>query len=85
MLRTKRKKKYNSLKDSIIEEDVEEWNDSEEDEDLALITRKFKKFMKDEKYKGRRFTSTRDSQKKEASSNEEKMKNDLICCKFKKP
>ena len=41
--------------------------------------------MKDEKYKGRRFTSTRDSQKKEASSNEEKMKNDLICCKFKKP
>ena len=41
--------------------------------------------MKDEKYKGRRFTSKKDSQKKEASSNEEKMKNDLICCKFKKP
>lgn len=39
----------------MIEEKVEEDNYSEEYEDLTFITRKFKKFTNDERYKERRF------------------------------
>ena len=35
--------------------------ENEEDEDFAFITRKFRKFMKGEKFKGRRFTYRKDS------------------------
>ena len=66
------------------EEVEEEINENEEDGDLALIIRKFKKFMKDERFKGRRFTSRKESQKKEASLNVDKEKNDIICYKCKK-
>ena len=44
---------------STYEEEVE--NESEKDEDLAIITRKFRKFMKDERFKGRRFPKERSS------------------------
>ena len=47
MWRAKRKKNI-ALKAVTYEEEVEE-NESEEDGDLALITRKFRKFMKGEK------------------------------------
>ena len=46
----------------------EEEKQSEEDEDLALITRNFNKFMRCEKFKGRRFNSRRASSKRESSS-----------------
>ena len=47
MWKAKRKKNI-ALKAATYEEEVEE-NESEEDGDLALITRKFRKFMKGEK------------------------------------
>ena len=58
-------KKENSIvfKASTYKEEVE--NESE-NEDFAIITIKFRKFMKGERFKGRRFTSKRDSQKKKA-------------------
>ena len=63
------KKKNIALKATTKEEvEVEEEKQSEEDEDLTLITRKFNKFMRDEKFRGRRFTSRRDLSKKESSS-----------------
>ena len=70
------------------EEEVEEEKQSEEDEDLALIKRKFNKFMRGERFRGRRFTSRRDLSKKESSShgdNEKwEEKRDLVCFKCKK-
>ena len=70
------------------EEEVEEEKQSEEDEDLALITRKFNKFMRGERFRGRRFTSRRDFSKKESSSHGDKEKweekRDLVCFKCKK-
>ena len=53
-------------------EEVEEEKQSEEDEDLALITRKFNKFMRGERFRGIRFTSRRDLSKKESSSHSDK-------------
>ena len=71
MLKTKKRKSI-TLKVSTIDEEVEEDNDNEEDDNLALIIRKFKKYMMGEKYKGMRFTSRKESQKKEVLSNKDK-------------
>nr|CAN61877.1 hypothetical protein VITISV_015072 [Vitis vinifera] len=63
-----KKKKSITLKATTKEEEeVEEEKQSEEDEYLALVTRKFNKFMRGEKFRGRRFTSRRDLSKKESS------------------
>ena len=55
---------------------------------LVFITRKFKKFMRDERFKRRRFTSRRDSFKKKSSSHGDQErwneKRDLVCFKYKK-
>ncbi|RVW23357.1 hypothetical protein CK203_100771 [Vitis vinifera] len=68
-----KKKKSIALKATTKEEEeVEEEKQSEEDEDLALITRKFNKFMRGERFRGRRFTSRRDLSKKESSSHGDK-------------
>ena len=56
------------------EEEVEEEKQSEEDEDLALIIRKFNKFMRGERFRGRRFTFKIDLSKKESSSHGDKEK-----------
>ncbi|KAL6319784.1 hypothetical protein AAG906_036843 [Vitis piasezkii] len=70
------------------EKDVEEEKPSDEDDDLALITRNLKKYMRGERFKGRKFTSRRDPSKKESSSHGDKEKweekKDLICFKCKK-
>ncbi|RVW29140.1 hypothetical protein CK203_102550 [Vitis vinifera] len=62
---------------------------SDEDDDLALITRKLNKYMRGERFRGRKFTSRRDPSKKESSSHGDKEKweekRDLICFKCKKP
>ena len=69
----KKKKKSIALKAKTKkEEEVEEEKESEEDEDLALITRKCNKFMMGKKFKGTRFTSRRDSFKRESSSHGDK-------------
>ena len=53
-----KKKKYMAIKATTKEEEeVEEEKQSEEDEDLALIKRKFNKFMRGEKFRGKNFTS----------------------------
>ncbi|KAL6329450.1 hypothetical protein AAG906_020892 [Vitis piasezkii] len=69
------------------EEDVEEEKPSEEDDDLALITRKLNKYMRNERFRGRKFTSRRDPSKKESSSHGDKEKwedkRDLVCFKCK--
>ena len=82
-----KKKKNIALKATTKEE--EEEKQSQEDEDLALITRKFNKFMGGERFKGRRLTSRRDLAKKESSSHDDKEKweekRDLVCFKCKKP
>ena len=65
-----RKKKIKSITLKATtkeEEEVEEEKQSEEDKDLALITRKFNKFMRGERFGGKRFTSRRDLSKKESS------------------
>ena len=71
------------------EEEVEEEKQSEEYEDLALIIRKFNKFMWSERFRGRRFTSRINFSKKESSSHGDKErwkeKRDLVCFKCKKP
>nr|CAN73417.1 hypothetical protein VITISV_017053 [Vitis vinifera] len=81
-----KKKKCIVLKATTKEEEEEE--EVEEDEDLALITRKFNKFMRGEKFRGRRFTSRRDLSKKKSSSHGDKErweeKRDLVCFKCKK-
>ena len=50
----KRKKSISFKAITKEEKEVEEEKESEEDEDLSLITRKFNKFMKGEKFRGRR-------------------------------
>ncbi|WJZ85970.1 hypothetical protein VitviT2T_005476 [Vitis vinifera] len=70
------------------EEDVEEEKPSDEDDDLALITRKLNKYMRDEMFREMMFTSRRYPFKKESSSHGDKEKweekRDLICFKCKK-
>ena len=61
-----KKKKNMAIKATTKEEEeVEAKKQSEEDEDLALIKRKFNKFMRGENFRGRRFTFRRYSFKKE--------------------
>ena len=71
------------------EEEVEEEKQSKEDENLALITRKFNKFMRSERFRGRKFTYRKDFSKKKSSSHGDKdrwkEKRDLVCFKCKKP
>ena len=70
-----KKKKNITLKSTTKEEEeeeVEEEKQSEEDDDLALITRKLNKYMKGERFRGRRFTFRRDLSKKESSSHGDK-------------
>ena len=70
-----KKKKSIALKAIIKEkEDVEEEKQSEEDDDLALITRKLNKYMRGERFRGRKFTSRRDLSKKESSFHGDKGK-----------
>ena len=70
-----KKKKSIALKAITKEkEDVEEEKPSEEDDDLALITRKLNKYMRGESFRGRMFTSRRDLSKKESSSHGDKEK-----------
>ncbi|RVW34649.1 hypothetical protein CK203_116480 [Vitis vinifera] len=85
-----KKKKNIALKATTKEEeDVEEEKPSEEDDDLALITRKLNKYMRGERFRGRKFTSRIDFSKKESSSHGDKEKweekRDLVCFKCKKP
>ena len=85
-----KKKKSIALKATIKEEEnVEEEKPSEEDDDLALITRKLNKYVRNERFRGRKFTSRRDPSKKESSSHGDKEKwedkRDLVCFKCKKP
>ena len=87
---SKDKKKNNIAQKASTKEEgeVEKENDSEKHEDLALITRKFRKFMNGERFKGRKYSSKRDPQKKEATSNGDKEnkeeKKDVVCYKCKK-
>ena len=54
-----------------------------------MITRKLNKYMRSERFRGRKFTSRRDLSKKESSSHGDKKKweekIDLMCFKCKKP
>ena len=60
-----KEKKSIALKATTKEkEDVEEEKTSEEDDDLALIIRKLNKYMRDERFRGRNFTSRKDLSKK---------------------
>ena len=67
------KKKSIIFKASIIDKEEEE-EASEEDEDLALIIGKFKKFIRFEKEKEKKFYPRKDSQKKELSNVEKRRK-----------
>ncbi|RVW87799.1 hypothetical protein CK203_043945 [Vitis vinifera] len=83
-----KKKKNIALKATTKEEeDVEEEKPSDEDDDLALITRKLNKYMRGERFRGRKFTSIRDPFKNESSSYGDKEKweekRDLTCFKCK--
>ena len=92
----KKQREWEDKKQKIIalkattkeEEEIEEEKQSIENKDLTLITRKFNKFIRDEKLKRRRFTSKRDSFKKKSSSHGDqerwKEKRDLVCFKYKK-
>ncbi|WKA01419.1 hypothetical protein VitviT2T_019701 [Vitis vinifera] len=84
-----KKKKSIALKATTKEEeDVEEEKPIDEDDDLALITRKLNKYMRGERFRGRKFTSRRDPSKKESSSHGDKEKweekRELTCFKCKK-
>ena len=84
-----KKKKSITLKATTKEEEeVEEKKQSEENEDLALITRKFNKFMRVERFRGRRFTYRIDFSENESSSYGDKErwkeKMNLVCFKCKK-
>ena len=85
----KRKKSITLKATTKEEEEVEEEKQSEKDEVLALITRKFNKFIKGERFKERMFTFRRDFSKKEFSSHGDnerwEEKRDLVCFKCKKP
>ena len=59
-----KKKKSIALKAITKEEE----KPSDEDDDLALITRKLNKYMRGERFRGKKFTSIRDPSKKESSS-----------------
>ncbi|WJZ91003.1 hypothetical protein VitviT2T_010115 [Vitis vinifera] len=83
-----KKKKSVALKATTKEEeDVEEEKPSEEDDNLALIMRKLNKYMRSERFRGRKFTSRRDPSKKESSSHGDKEKweekRDVVCFKCK--
>ena len=65
-----KKKKSIALKAITKEEE----KPSEEDDDLAFITRKLNKYMRSEMFRGRKFTSRRDPSKKESSSHGDKEK-----------
>ncbi|KAL6330512.1 hypothetical protein AAG906_040442 [Vitis piasezkii] len=85
-----KKKKNIALKATTKkEEEIKEEKQSEEHDDLSLITRKLKKYMRGERFGGRRFTFRRDLSKKESSSHVDKekweKKRDLVCFKYKKP
>ncbi|RVX10821.1 Retrovirus-related Pol polyprotein from transposon RE1 [Vitis vinifera] len=85
-----KKKKNIALKATTKEEeDVEEEKPSEEDDDLALITRKLNKYMRGERFRGKKFTSRRNPSRRESLSHGDKEKweekGDLICFKCKKP
>ena len=70
-------KKKKSIALKVItkeEEDVEKEKPSDEDDDLALITRKLNKYMRGERFRGRKFTFKRDPSKKESSSHGDKEK-----------
>ena len=56
------------------EKDVEEEKPSEEDDDLVLITRKLNKYMRSERFRGKKFTSRKYLSKKESSSHGDKEK-----------
>ena len=65
-----KKKKSIALKattkeeEDVEEEDVEEEKPSEEDDDLAFITGNLSKYMKGERFRGRKFIFKRDLSKK---------------------
>ena len=65
-------KEEEEMEEEKQSEEVEEEKQSEEDEDLALITRKFNKFMRGERFRGIMFTSRRYFSKKEFSSHGDK-------------
>ena len=69
-----KKKKSITLKATTKEEEEVEEKQSEEDDDLVLITRKLNKYMRCERFRGRKFTSRRDPSKKESSSHGDKEK-----------
>ena len=70
------------------EEDVEKEKPSKEDDDLSLITRRLNKYIRYERFRGRKLTFRRDLSKKESSSHDDKEKweekRDLVCFKCKK-
>ena len=66
-----KKEKNITLKASTIDEETGEEETSKEDEDLTLITRKFKKFIKFNKNKEKKF-STKEKLSKKKSTNGEK-------------
>ena len=70
----KKKKSIDLKATTKEEEDVEEEKPSEEDDDLALIARKLNKYMRGERFRGRKFTFRRDLSKKESSSHGDKEK-----------
>ena len=78
-----KKEKNITLKASTIDEETGEEETSKEDEDLTLITRKFKKFIKFNKNKETKFQPRKNSQKKK-STNGKKEKRDFVCYKCNK-
>ena len=69
-----KKKKSITLNATTKEEDAEEEKPSDEDNDLAFIIRKLNKYMKGERFRGRKFTFRRDHSKNESSSHGDKEK-----------
>lgn len=76
-----KREKNIALKASTIDDDDE--REASKEDDLALITRKIKKFIKFDKNKWKKFHLRKDSQKKEPS-NVDKKKKDLKWYKCKK-
>ena len=62
-----KKEKNITLKASTIDEEAGEEETSKEDEDLTLITRKFKKFIKFNKNKEKKFSTKEKLSKKEVN------------------
>ena len=69
-----KKKKSIALKASTKEEElnVEDGDNSEKEDELSLITRKFKRFMQGERFGGRRMPTKRDSYRRESYSTRDK-------------